>query len=69
MENNVFTINNKSSNNKSSNNKTPVMKKRKVLKMIAAGDDSWEPLLPSVVSNMIKEQKLFGYSEKEVETP
>ena len=41
---------------------------RKVLKMIAAGDDGWEPLLPTVVSNMIKEQKLFGYSEKEVET-
>jgi hypothetical protein len=24
-------------------------------------------LLPSVVSNMIKEQQLFGYSKKEVE--
>ena len=42
---------------------------RKVLKMIAAGEEGWEPLLPTVVSNMIKEQRLFGYSEKEVETP
>ena len=39
---------------------------RKVLKMIAKGEDGWEPLLPSVVSNMIKEQQLFGFSEKEV---
>ena len=41
---------------------------RTVLKMIANGEEGWEPLLPSVVSNMIKEQKLFGFSEKEVET-
>ena len=41
---------------------------RKVLKMIASGEEGWQPLLPTVVSNMIKEQKLFGYSEKEVET-
>jgi hypothetical protein len=34
--------------------------------MIAKGEDGWEPLLPSVVSNMIKEQQLFGFSEKEV---
>ena len=40
---------------------------RKVLKMIAKGEDGWEPLLPSVVSNMIKEQQLFGFSEKEVQ--
>lgn len=39
---------------------------RKVLKMISKGEDGWEPLLPSVVSNMIKEQQLFGFSEKEV---
>jgi len=41
---------------------------RKVLKMIANGEEGWEPLLPTVVSNMIREQKLFGFSEKEVET-
>ena len=40
---------------------------RKVLKMITKGEDGWEPLLPSVVSNMIKEQQLFGFSEKEVQ--
>ena len=40
---------------------------RKVLKMIAHNEDGWEPLLPSVVSNMIKEQKLFGFNEKQVE--
>ena len=40
---------------------------RKVLKMIANGDEGWEPILPSVVSNMIKEQQLFGFSEKEVQ--
>lgn len=40
---------------------------RKVLKMISKGEDGWEPLLPSVVSNMIKEQQLFGFSEKEVQ--
>lgn len=41
---------------------------RKVLKMIANGEEGWEPLLPSVVSNMIKDQQLFGFSEKEVQT-
>jgi hypothetical protein len=40
---------------------------RKVLKMINSNAEGWEPLLPSVVSNMIKEQQLFGYSKKEVE--
>ena len=40
---------------------------RKVLKMISNGDEGWEPLLPSVVSNMIKDQQLFGFSEKEVQ--
>ena len=38
---------------------------RKVLKMINSGEKGWEPLLPSVVSNMIKEKRLFGFSEKE----
>ena len=40
---------------------------RKVLKMINSNAEGWEPLLPSIVSNMIKEQQLFGYSKKEVE--
>ena len=37
---------------------------RKVLKMINSGEKGWEPLLPTVVSNMIKEKQLFGFSEK-----
>jgi hypothetical protein len=38
---------------------------RKVLKMINSGDNNWEPLLPTIVSEMIRKQKLFGYREKE----
>ncbi len=38
---------------------------RKVLKMINSGEKGWEALLPTVVSNMIKEKQLFGFSEKE----
>ena len=41
---------------------------RKVLKMISSAEDGWEPLLPNVVSDMIKEKQLFGYSKKELET-
>ena len=41
---------------------------RKVLKMINSGVEGWEPLLPTVVSNMIKEHQLFGYQKKKVET-
>ena len=40
---------------------------RKVLKMISSGERGWEPLLPSVVSNMIKDQKLFGYTSNKYE--
>ena len=40
---------------------------RKVLKMISSGESGWEPLLPSVVSNMIKDQKLFGYASNKNE--
>ena len=40
---------------------------RKVLKMISSGESGWEPLLPSVVSNMIKDQKLFGYTSNKNE--
>ena len=38
---------------------------RKVLKMINSGKAGWEPLLPEVVSEMIKDKQLFGYSKKE----
>ena len=41
---------------------------RTVLKMINSEKGGWEPLLPSVVSEMIKEKQLFGYSKKELET-
>ena len=41
---------------------------RKVLKMINSGKAGWEPLLPEVVSEMIKDKQLFGYSKKEVLT-
>ena len=40
---------------------------RKVLKMISSGESGWEPLLPSVVSNMIKDQRLFGYTSNKNE--
>lgn len=33
-----------------------------VLKKIGEGDDSWETLVPAVVAEKIKSQKLFGYS-------
>ena len=41
---------------------------RKVLKMINCGKAGWEPLLPEVVSEMIKDKQLFGYSKKEALT-
>ena len=41
---------------------------RKVLKMINSGKAGWEPLLPEVVSEMIKDKQLFGYSKKETLT-
>jgi hypothetical protein len=34
---------------------------RKVFKMISAGEPGWEEMLPEFVSELIKEQKLFGY--------
>ena len=37
---------------------------RRVLKMINSGKRGWEPMLPPVISDMIKEQRLFGYTEK-----
>ena len=41
---------------------------RKVLMMINSGKVGWEPLLPEVVSEMIKDKQLFGYSKKEALT-
>ena len=41
---------------------------RKVLKMINSCKAGWEPLLPEVVSEMIKDKQLFGYSKKEALT-
>ncbi len=37
---------------------------RKVLKMIADGEEGWEDMLPEGVSEIIKEQRLFGYSKR-----
>ena len=37
---------------------------RKVLKMIAEAEDGWEEMLPEGVSEIIKEQRLFGYSRR-----
>lgn len=37
---------------------------RKVLKMIADGDEGWERMLPEGVGDIIKEQRLFGYSRR-----
>lgn len=36
---------------------------RKVLKMIAEGEDGWEEMLPEGISNLIKTKELFGYSK------
>ncbi len=37
---------------------------RKVLKMILEGEEGWEEMLPSGISEIIKEQRLFGYSRR-----
>ena len=39
---------------------------RKVLKMIADGEDGWEGMLPEGVSKLIKEKSLFGHEAEEV---
>jgi hypothetical protein len=39
---------------------------RKVLKMIANGDEGWEEMLPQGISEIIKDQRLFGYSRRRV---
>lgn len=37
---------------------------RKVLKMIAKGEEGWEEMLPEGISEMIKDERLFGYSKR-----
>lgn len=39
---------------------------RKVLKMIYNGEDGWEEMLPEGISEIIKDQRLFGYSRRRV---
>lgn len=39
---------------------------RKVLKMIAEGEDGWQPMLPEGVSKLIAEQSLFGCETEEI---
>ncbi len=42
---------------------------RKVLKMIKKGQTGWEKMVPTYVDNMIKENKLFGYNQKNKKKP
>lgn len=37
---------------------------RKVLKMIANGEENWEDMLPEGIADIIKDQRLFGYSKR-----
>jgi hypothetical protein len=37
---------------------------RTVFKMINKGEDGWEDMLPSGIADIIKEQRLFGYSRR-----
>ncbi len=39
---------------------------RKVLGMIASGEEGWEEMLPEGIAELIKEKKLFGYDAKAV---
>ena len=42
---------------------------RKVLKMIKKGKPGWEKMVPTYVDNIIKENKLFGYNQKNKDNP
>ena len=42
---------------------------RKVLKMIKKGKPGWEKMVPTYVDNIIKENKLFGYNQKNKDKP
>jgi len=46
--------------------KTLTIFSRKVLKMINEGKSGWEPMLPEGVSQLIKQQSLFGCETEEV---
>ena len=37
---------------------------RKVFKMISKGEEGWEEMLPPGISDIIKDQRLFGYSRR-----
>jgi hypothetical protein len=37
---------------------------REVLKMIQDGEEGWEDMLPDGIGDIIKDQRLFGYSRK-----
>ena len=37
---------------------------RKVFKMISKGEEGWEDMLPPGISDIIKDQRLFGYSRR-----
>ncbi len=39
---------------------------RKVLSMISSGEEGWEEMLPEGVSDIIKQNRLFGYSRRKV---
>ncbi len=38
---------------------------RDVLKRIASGDDSWEPMVPAAVAEIIKKRGFFGYQKRD----
>ncbi len=38
---------------------------RDVLKRIASGDDSWEPMVPTAVAEIIKKRGFFGYQKRD----
>ncbi len=40
---------------------------RKVFSMIAEGEEGWEKMLPNGIADIIKDQKLFGYSKRNFE--
>ena len=40
---------------------------RDVLKRIAAGDDTWESMVPKEVADLIKQKSFFDYSKVKVD--
>ncbi|GAB1309418.1 TonB-dependent receptor [Urechidicola sp. KH5] len=42
---------------------------RKVLKMIHEGEEGWEKMLPEGISEIIKDERLFGYSRRKFKKP